>query len=113
MLRLDFLVLVLQSSNSFNLKVFFQFFVCLFPGPYSKVAFRGRVFLWAFLKGREFCFCSFFRLKFSNCFHVEAHVFERSFIFCTFVCTHGALKFRLIMVALPASLIMSTPAKIT
>ena len=48
------------------------------------VVFRGRVFHGVFSKGRKFCFCSFFRLKSSNCFLVETVVFERSCIFCKF-----------------------------
>ena len=40
-------------------------------------------------------------------------IFGRSFIFCTFVCNHGALFLRLHVVALPASVTMSWPAKTT
>ena len=54
-----------------------------------------------FLKGREQCFCSSYRPKSSNCFPVKTYVFERSFIFYTSVCKHGALHLRLHVVALP------------
>ena len=56
---------------------------------------------------RRLEFLIFFGLKFSNCFPVKTHVFGRSFIFCTFVCNHGALNLRLHVVALPASVTMS------
>ena len=49
----------------------------------------------------------------SNCIPVETHVSERSLIFYTFVCKHGALHLHLHVVALPASVTMSKPPKIT
>ena len=81
--------------------------------PCSVDDFRVLVFEWVFLKGREQCFCSFYRPESSNCFPVKTHVFGRSFIFYNFVCKHGALHFRLHVVALPASVTMSWLAKIT
>ena len=59
--------------------------------------------VWSRLK----VFFMFFRLKSSNGFHVETHVFERFFIFCTFVRNHGALILRMHVVAMPASVTMS------
>ena len=91
MLGLNILVLVFQISNSFNLKAFSfcrQFISSCLPGRPSIVTFGGRLFHWLFWKCCEFCYCSFFRLKSSDCFPVQTHVFERSFIFCTFVCNH-------------------------
>ena len=84
---LDFLALVLQSSNSFDLNVFFQVLFSLF----LTVVYKGHTHLlflravcsmgfWSRLK----VFLIFFRLKFSNGFHVETHFFRRSFIFCYF-----------------------------
>ena len=90
MLELDFLALVLQSSNSFDLKAFFNFssvYSSWLQGPSPIVAFKGRVFhgvVWSRLE------VFFFRLKSSNCFHVETHIFGRSFIFCYFcLCLYG------------------------
>ena len=58
------------------------------------------------LESREQCFCSFYCPKSSNCFPVKTHVSERSLI-SYFCCKHRALKFRLHVVALPASVNMS------
>ena len=55
----------------------------------------------------------FIVLNLQAVFPLKTHVFGRSFIFYTFVCRHGALHLRLRMVALPASVTMSRPAKIT
>ena len=84
---LDFLAAVLQSFNSFDLNVFFSSFVyfisyCL-QRPDSIVVLRGRAFYgvnWSRLK----VFLIFFGLKSSNGFHVETHIFRRSFFFCYF-----------------------------
>ena len=58
-------------------------------------------------------FLIFYRPESSNFFPVKTHVFESPCIFYTFVCKHGALHLRLHVVALPASVTMSWPAKIT
>ena len=54
--------------------------------------------------------CIFFRLKSSNRFSVKL-IFGRSFIFCNFVCNHGALILRLQVLVRPASVTMARPAK--
>ena len=114
MSRLDFLVLVFQSSNSFGLISFFSSFVefnsSWLQGPSSFVVIRGRAFhgvIWSKLE------MYFFPLNSLNCFPVKTNVFGRSFNLCTFVCNHGALNLRLHVVALPASVTMSWPAETT
>ena len=64
-----------------------------------------------FFRIREYCFCSYFLLKSSNCFPDQTPIFGRSFIFCTFVWNDASLNFRLQVVTLPASLTLSWPAK--
>ena len=92
MSRLDFIVLVLQSSNSFDLNAFFNFssvYFCLVFKSYSIVELRDCVSHWVFWKFEKNVFVLFFRLKPWKCFPVETHLFERFFIFCTFVCNQG------------------------
>ena len=104
MLGLNILVLVFQISNSFNLiafSFFRQFLSSCFSRRPSIVTFGGRVFHWLFLKPYEFCLCSFFRLKSSNCFPVQVHVFEKSFIFCTSVCSHFCDRVKEMILWLP------------
>ena len=109
MSRLDFLVLVLQTSNGFHLdslsfQVFFHYNPYCLRGPWSSDTCGVLCFpLGFFLKGQEYCFCSFFRLKSSNCFSVKNHVFGRSFIFVLFVCIERELKLSLKMEALPTT----------
>ena len=115
MSRLEFLILVLQSCNCFDVISFFFSFVqfisyCL-RRPCSIDVFRVLVFLWVFLKGREQCFCSFYRTKSSNCFAVKTHVFKRSFSVNTFVCNHEALNLRLQVLAVPACVTIARPKK--
>ena len=109
---LDFLVPVLQNSNSLHMKAFFIFASVYF--------FLLTCFLFSFcpcgLVVPFFCsscedwvFWFFFDFKFSNCFPVKTHVFGRSFIFCT----DGALKLPLRVVALPSSVTMSWSAETT
>ena len=92
---LDFLALVLQSSNSFDMKAFvqvlFSFYILLFTRRYSIDGFGVLVSHWGFLIGLRLLSLFFFRLKSAACFPVKTHVFEWSFNFCTFVCNHGAL----------------------
>ena len=111
---LDFLVLVLQSSSSFN-EWFFNFASVYF---FLVTWYMFSFCLWGLVVPS---FCSpcedwifwFFGLKFSKCFPVKTHVFGRAFNFCTFVRNHGALNLRLHVVALPASVTMSWPAETT
>ena len=101
---LDFLVLVLQRSNTFDLNAFFQVLFTLVLTVYKghiQLLFLGTVYsAGLFDLGQKLLL--FFLLKSSNGFHVETHIFGRSFIFCTFVCNHVALKFRLHVAALAA-----------
>ena len=56
---LDFLVLVLQISNSFDLNAFFQVLFSLILTVYKgrfQLLFLGAVCSTGFLKGRECCF---------------------------------------------------------
>ena len=64
-----------------------------------------------FFRSREYCFCSYFLLKSSNCFPDQTPIFGRSFIFCTFFFNDASLIFRLHDVTLPTSLTLSWPAK--
>ena len=86
---LDFLVLVLQRSNSFDLNAFLSNFV-LFNSyslrvPCSIDVFEVLVFHWVFWKVENKVSVLFFCLKSSNCFPLKTHVFGSSFIFCTFL----------------------------
>ena len=81
---LDFLVLDLQSSNSFILNDFFHFCFCLFPpaciGSCSVFAF-GLLWLFCYvLHGRSGIFLS----EIFELFPVKTRFFRRAFTFCTF-----------------------------
>ena len=83
---LDFLALVLQSSNSFDLKDFFQVLFSLILTVYKshiQLLFIGAVCPTGLFDQAKILFYFFFRLK-SNGFHVETHIFGSSFIFCHF-----------------------------
>ena len=120
---LDFLVPVLQSSNSFDLNAFFQVLFSLI-----RTVCRGNVNLLlseslrstVLLCKVENLFSVLFRSEASNGFPVKSVfsenfsvklIFGRSFIFCTFVCNHGVLNLRLQVLALPASVTMAQPTK--
>ena len=95
---LDFLALVFQISNSFDLKAFFQVLFSLILTVYKghiQLLFLGAVCSMGLFVQAKRLFYFFFRLKSSNGFHVETHFFGRSFIFCHFVCNYGALNLRL------------------
>ena len=112
---LDFLVLVLQSSNSFVLNAFFNFASVNF--------FLATRFMFSFcFQGvvvRFFCspyddwIFWFFGLKLSNCSPLELVFSEGPSFIVRSVCNHGALKLRLHVVALSSSLAMPWPADIT
>ena len=75
---LDFLALVLQSSNSFDLKAFFQVLFSLILSVYKvhiQLLFLGAVCSTGLFGQAESLFYFFFRLKSSNGFHVESHIF--------------------------------------
>ena len=112
----DSLVLVLQKSNNFNLNAFFNFpsvcFCLVTSSLFNSCIYRPCVSL-GFSEGSRIMFLSFLCLNFSNCFPVKTLVFERYFLFCTSVCNHWDLKFRLHLVAVPASVTLSWLAKTT
>ena len=88
----------------FFFRVLFSLFLAVYKG-FSQLLYLGvvrRGVVWSRL---EMYF--FFVLKSSNCFPVKTHVFERFFIFCTFVRNHVALDLRLHILALAASLTLS------
>ena len=105
---LDFVVIVLQISNSFDMNAFFHFFFCLFlPGykfHHQSLHLTAAGFTGLFGVGQK---CILFGMKSSNGFPVETHIFEKSFIFCTFVCNDGDFSLRLHVVVLPTFLAMS------
>ena len=83
---LDFLVPVLQSSDSFDLNAFFRVLfslirtVCRRNGNFLlSESLRSTVF---FVQGREFFFCYFFRSEASNGFPVKS-MFSESLSFYT------------------------------
>ena len=91
---LDFLVLVLQKSNSFELNsFFFQLFLGLFLPDYNGdlqlLALRSWSLTGFFSKVENKVSDLFFCVKSSNCFPVKTHVFARSFSFCTFFVMMG------------------------
>ena len=84
---LDFLALVLQISNSFDLKAFFQVSFSLILTVYKghiQLLFLGAVCSTGLFGPAKSLFYFLFRLKSSNGFHVETLIFGRSFIFCHF-----------------------------
>ena len=94
---LDFLALVLQSSNSFDMKAFFQVLFSLLLSAH-----KGDIHLMAlgswcptgvFGRSREKCFLFFFLLKSSNCFPIKTHVFGMSFIICTLCLKRWGFEF--------------------
>ena len=111
---LDFLVLVLQSSNSFDLNDIFQVLFSLsftVNEGHIKMLFLGAVCSTGlFSLGYFFHFISF-SLKSSNCFPLKSLFSGGPSFFVPFVCNDVALYLRLHVVALPTSLTFSGPAK--
>ena len=108
MSRLDFLVLVLQSSNSFNLNAFFNFVSIFFI---LAARFMFSFCLWG-LAGPLFCspcqdwkFCFFFVLKSSNGYSIKL-MFSEGLSFFVFVLYDGALNFLRHVVELSLSVTM-------
>ena len=79
----DFLALVLQSSNSFNLNAFFNFSAVYFLLVTRSVV-NCCIYGPCVPRGCLVYARIFFRLKSSNCFPVKTHVFGMSFIFSNF-----------------------------
>ena len=96
---LDFLVLVLQISNSFHLNAFsffLQFISSWFQVPSSIVAVKGRVFhgiVWSRLEV-YIILSEIFKL-----FIRESHFRKAIYFFVVFVCNDGALNLHLHVVA--------------
>ena len=83
---LDFLALVLQNSNSFDLKAFFQVLFSLILTVYKghiKLLFLELCAPRGFLARLKVNFV-FFSSEILIGFHIETHIFGRSFIFCHF-----------------------------
>ena len=83
---LDFLALVLQSSNSFDLNAFFQVLFCLILNVYEGLVQSTHseyLFSTGFCWKVEIDISVFFCLKSLNCSPLKTHVFGKSFIFCT------------------------------
>ena len=90
--------------------IFLRFFSSWLQGPSSIVAFRGRVFhgvVWSRLKSVLY----FVRNR--QTFFPWKSFSEGPPIFALFVCNDGALILRLHVIAVPASLTLSLPAKTT
>ena len=101
---LDFLAIVLQSSNSFNLKAFSIFLLFIsswLQGPSSIVALRGRVFQGVDWSGLQV----FFSFEIFKQFLRETH-FRKFLHFLYFCFNYGALNLHLHMVALSESVTM-------
>ena len=109
---LDFLVPVLQNSNSLHMKAFFIFasvyFFLLTWFQFSCCP-GSLVFPLFCSPCQDWIIWFFFVPKSSNCFPVKTLVFERSFISFT----DWVLNLRLCVVALPASVTMSWSAETT
>ena len=117
MSRLEFLILVLLTSNRFDLLIWFTFFKVLFSSTLTVyedhvqlmplgslcstgLSALGLKFIFFLLKSSS---SSFEKLMFS-----EGHSF-----FVIFLCNYEAVNLRLHVVALLASVIVSWPAKTT
>ena len=103
----DCLVLVLQNSNNFILNAFsisLQLSSSWLHGSCLAFAFGVLRFLCFVLHTITGFLWGFFVLKFSNCSPLKLIFSEGPSFFVRSVCNHGALKLRLQVVALPASL---------
>ena len=114
---LDFLNLVLQSSNSFDLNAFFQVLlssnITVYQDDIQFMVSRSCCPAGFFSKFENFVSALFFRFSSSN-FSPLKPCFRKVFQFLLFfVCKHGALNFHLHVVTVPASVIMSSLAKNT
>ena len=111
---LDLLVPVLQSSHSYILKASFNFASVNF--------FLATCFMFSFFPGVLWFFCFVFHTKtgafgfllwnFQTVLRSSSFFSEGPSFFVRSVCNDGALKLRLHVIALPASLAMSWPAEI-
>ena len=112
---LDFLALVLQCSNSFDLKAFFQVLFSLILTVYKghiQLVFSGAVCSTG-LFGQAKIFFFFFVWNLQTVFTLKAIFSEGLSFFVIFVCNYDALTLRLHVVALLASVTMSWLAKTT
>ena len=91
------------ASVNFFLATWFMFIFC----------FRGIEVLLFCSSCDDWIFWFFFSLKISNCSPLKPIFSEGPSFFVRSVCNHGALKLRLHVVALPASLATSWPSEIT
>ena len=86
---LDFLALVLQSSNSFNMKasfrVLFSLILTAYKGDIQLMALGSWCPIGLFLKVESDVSVVFFCLKSANCFPIKTHVFGMSFVFFYFL----------------------------
>ena len=110
-----FLVLVLQTSNSFNLNASFNsssvYFFLVIRSIFNCCCLQGSCVSRRCLFEAGIVFL--FRLKSSNCFSEKLMFPKGPSIFVTFVCNDGALILHLRVIALLASLTKSIPVKIT
>ena len=115
---LDFLALVLQNSNSFDLKAFFQLLFSLILTVYKghiQLLILGAVCSTGLFGQAKslFFFVFFFVCNLQTVFTLKPIFSEGPSFFVIFVCNYGALNLRLHVVALLASVTMSWPAKTT
>ena len=111
---LDFLALVLQSSNSFDLKAFFQVLFSLILTVYKghiQLLFLGAVCSTGLFGQAKSFFYFVFVWNLQTVFTLQAIFSEGPSFFVIFVCNYGALTSHLHVVVLLASVTMSWPSK--
>ena len=115
--RLDLLLLVRQSSNSFDLNSFFQILFSLlltFNEGLLQLTQSGSLYSTGlFLKGLENVSVLFFVWNLQTVFPLKPMFSGGPSFFVHFICNDGALNLRLHVVDLPASVIISWPTKTT
>ena len=113
---LDILALVLQHSNSFDLKAFFQVLFSLIVSVYKghiQLLFLGALCSTGLFGLAKSLFYFVFVWNLQTVFTLKPIFSESHSFFVSFVCNYGALTLRLHLVALLASVTMSWPAKTT
>ena len=118
MSRLEFLILVLLTSNRFDLLIWFTFFKVLFSSTLT--VYEDHVQLMPLgslcstgLSALGLKFILLFLLKSSNSSFEKLMFSEGPSFFVIFLCDYEVLNLRLHVVALLASVTMSWPAKTT
>ena len=115
--RLDLLLLVRQSSNSFDLNSFFQSLFRLlltFNEGLVQLTCSESLYSTGFFERSRIMFLFFFFVwKLQTVFPLKPMFSRGPSFFVHFVCNDGALNLRLHMVALPASLTLLWPTKTT